>query len=258
MLSTINLMNDADPVTVITTSWDDGHSLDVRLAELLYRKGITGTFYIPKSARYREVSDAFLTMLAGSFEIGAHSLTHPDLTTLDHAAQWQEIIGSKNYIEDITNEPCNVFCYPSGNYDPQVTSLVKDAGFKGARTTQSFCNGVVLDPYLLRTTLQVCTHSKALTRFTGQPHGIRSIASLLDFNGMTENPPGCYDWKEIACATFDIVRSTGGIWHIWGHSWEIEQCGLWHDLEVVLEYVTSQNVLSVSNGQLLNSNCSYA
>ncbi len=32
---------------IITTSWDDGHPLDLKLAELLQRYAIPATFYIP-------------------------------------------------------------------------------------------------------------------------------------------------------------------------------------------------------------------
>ena len=40
--------------TYITTSWDDGHPLDLRVAELLTKYGLHGTFYIPKAARERD------------------------------------------------------------------------------------------------------------------------------------------------------------------------------------------------------------
>ena len=35
--------------TYITTSWDDGHQLDLRVAELLTKYRLHGTFYIPKA-----------------------------------------------------------------------------------------------------------------------------------------------------------------------------------------------------------------
>ncbi len=38
------------PATFITTSWDDGHPLDFRVAELLSKYGLRGTFYIPMIA----------------------------------------------------------------------------------------------------------------------------------------------------------------------------------------------------------------
>ena len=38
------------PSTCITTSWDDGHPLDLRVAELLAKYGLQGTFYVPMTA----------------------------------------------------------------------------------------------------------------------------------------------------------------------------------------------------------------
>src|SRR4051794_21779274 len=35
----------------ITTSWDDGHPLDIRIAELLAKYDLPGTFYIPRASQ---------------------------------------------------------------------------------------------------------------------------------------------------------------------------------------------------------------
>jgi hypothetical protein len=37
--------------TYITTSWDDGHPSDLRVAELLIKHGLRGTFYVPMTAQ---------------------------------------------------------------------------------------------------------------------------------------------------------------------------------------------------------------
>ena len=71
----------------VTTSWDDGHKLDIRLAAMLERAGVAGTFYIaPRSCEIPD--DARLTpneirSLATGFEIGGHPLTHARLPYLD-------------------------------------------------------------------------------------------------------------------------------------------------------------------------------
>ena len=39
------------PALRFTTSWDDGHPLDLRLAELLATHGFSGTFYVPRGNR---------------------------------------------------------------------------------------------------------------------------------------------------------------------------------------------------------------
>ena len=40
-------------MTYLTTSWDDGDALDARLADLLARYGVPGTFYVPRNCEGR-------------------------------------------------------------------------------------------------------------------------------------------------------------------------------------------------------------
>ena len=58
---------------IVTTSWDDGHPLDLRMADLLARYGMTGAFYVPLLYRSRPVmekSQIIATMDRG-MEIGS-------------------------------------------------------------------------------------------------------------------------------------------------------------------------------------------
>ena len=54
----------------ITTSWDDGHQLDLRVAELLTKYRLHGTFYIPKAAENGTMKTAQIRELSRAFEIG--------------------------------------------------------------------------------------------------------------------------------------------------------------------------------------------
>ena len=62
--------------TFVTTSWDDGHPLDLRVAELLAKSGLTGTFYVPRSSQKPVMNRSQIRELSNSFEIGAHTLEH--------------------------------------------------------------------------------------------------------------------------------------------------------------------------------------
>jgi peptidoglycan/xylan/chitin deacetylase (PgdA/CDA1 family) len=74
------------------------------------------------------------TMVADGWEIDAHSLTHPDLTTLDATALRREIAGSRAEIHARFGVPVDAFCYPSGRYDATVEAAVKAAGYRAATT----------------------------------------------------------------------------------------------------------------------------
>ena len=65
-------------------------------------------------------------------EIGAHTLTHPDLTRLSEAQAKQEIEECKNELETLYNLKVQDFCYPYGRYNDSSVKLVKNAGFSTA------------------------------------------------------------------------------------------------------------------------------
>ena len=76
-------------------------------------------------------------LVAAGFEIGAHSLTHPDLTKLSSLAATTEIVQSKQNLENILQQSVISFAYPYGYYNDAVKSLVQEAGFRCAVATDT-------------------------------------------------------------------------------------------------------------------------
>lgn len=74
-------------------------------------------------------------LIAAGWELDAHTLTHPDLTTLDDAELWRQVHGSRVALRRLFHVPVDFFCYPAGRYDARVIRAVKLAGFLGATTT---------------------------------------------------------------------------------------------------------------------------
>ena len=122
--------------TYITTSWDDGHQLDLRVAELLTKYRLHGTFYIPKATENGTMKAAQVRELSRAFEIGAHTLRHVVLTSTTDQQAWQEIIGSKSWVEENTGLPCLMFCPPTGKYSNCHVEMVRRAGYLGLRTVE--------------------------------------------------------------------------------------------------------------------------
>ena len=75
-------------------------------------------------------------LLAAGWELDAHTLTHPDLTTVGAARLQEEVAGSRAAIRKRFHVPVNFFCYPAGRYDDAVVSAVQRAGYLGATTTR--------------------------------------------------------------------------------------------------------------------------
>jgi hypothetical protein len=60
------------------------------------------------------------------------------------------------------------------------------------------------------------------------------------------------NWLELGKRLFDYVLQNGGVWHLYGHSWEIDELGLWEELRKILDYISNRkDVLYVSNCELL-------
>lgn len=72
-------------------------------------------------------------------EIGAHTLTHPRLASLQVEAARAEIADSRARLERELGQPCHHFAYPYGNPDaagPREFALAAELGFATAVTTR--------------------------------------------------------------------------------------------------------------------------
>ena len=87
--------------------------------------------------------------LALGFEIGAHTLTHSQLSAIPIAEAKNEIAGSKKKLEDLFGVAVKHFAYPYGDYNEAVVEVVREAGFETACTVDPgvVCSGV--DPFRL-------------------------------------------------------------------------------------------------------------
>ncbi|TAM12991.1 MAG: polysaccharide deacetylase family protein [Nevskiaceae bacterium] len=88
--------------------------------------------------------------LAAGQAIGSHTLTHPWLTRIAPAAAREEISASKRQLEDSFGVAVEHFCYPYGDWNPQVRDLVREAGYKSACTTAFGVNDTHADALALK------------------------------------------------------------------------------------------------------------
>lgn len=89
------------------------------------------------------------TMIAAGWEVGSHTLTHPDLTTLDDAGLRRELRDSRALLRRDFGVPVDFFCYPAGRYDARVEAAVRAAGYKAATTVDPGIAAPGGDPYAL-------------------------------------------------------------------------------------------------------------
>lgn len=129
------------PKRPVVLTFDDGfHDQYSHAARLLRARDWPGVLYLPVG---RLGENGALTkrqirrMLRDGWELGAHSLSHADLTTVDAEQLEAEVAGSREALRrDFPNAPVETFAYPYGRFDATVVAAVRKAGFADATTTQ--------------------------------------------------------------------------------------------------------------------------
>jgi peptidoglycan/xylan/chitin deacetylase (PgdA/CDA1 family) len=76
--------------------------------------------------------EQILEISGNGIEIGAHTVTHPNLQEKGLAEAKCEIIESKKIIEEHLNAKVRLFSYPFGRYTLQTVKIIRDCGFEGA------------------------------------------------------------------------------------------------------------------------------
>jgi peptidoglycan/xylan/chitin deacetylase (PgdA/CDA1 family) len=146
-----NFLNATDAVeggygrSGVAVTFDDGYESVYReaLPEMVAR-GIPGTVFpvvgsvggwndwdvnlAPRPVRHLSWGQIRELVEAG-FEVGSHTLTHRDLTRLDHRALVKELSDSKKMLEDVTGVKVTAISYPFGRFSSRVLDEAAAAGY---------------------------------------------------------------------------------------------------------------------------------
>jgi len=235
------------PDRFVTISVDDGHVTDHRTAEMLHNYGLRATFYVPTKNPERPVmSPSQIRQLSDAFEIGAHTTNHVSLTGLPDSEAWEEISGSKKWLEDTTGKRAVSFCYPRGKFNSSTPRLIEKAGFLGARTCFFNLHSFPSNPYLWGVSTHAYPHSKTIQ--------LRHAVLEGNYEGMwnfIRIYKGATDWQRHFLYALDQVERNGGIAHLYLHSWEIDEMNQWERLRIIFGWISERkNITSVTNGKL--------
>jgi len=244
-------MTDATSKAWITTSWDDGHPLDLRVAAMLAEHGLAGTFYVPRrwarptmeASALRELSDA-------GFELGGHTIDHVVLTDTPDAEAERQIIDSRTWLMDVTGKDCTMFCPPTGRFGARHTSMIAEAGYVGYRTVELWstdaprkvAGGLVEMP----TTIQAQPHGKLpVLRNLAKRRNTGNLSQFVRL-GLTGQ------WLDQLGRVAQATVERGGVVHLWGHSWEIDAFKQWDRLGEAFALLAAlkDRAPSVTNGDL--------
>ena len=235
----------------LTTSWDDGHPLDFRIADLLSKYGLTGTFYIPRHCQTPTMSEDQVRELSRYFEIGAHTMHHVFLDSCGEETARQEICDSKAWVEEMSGKPCSMFCPPGGKFNQRRLMQIRAAGFSAVRTVEmiSVAKPTLRDGLLVMpTSLQAHPHTPAVYLRNVLKRRGRNLW-LYIANGREPN------WANLAERLLRTALARDGVFHLWGHSWEIEESKQWERLEDVLKMMSElrKEAACVTNSQVVSA-----
>ncbi len=192
----------------ITFSFDDGVTQDIRLIEILNKYGLKGTFNL-NSAKLGLPGDSWkvewgeiprpilnaskIKPLYEGHEVAVHTLTHPNLTTLNDETVIYQVDEDRKMLERIFGYPIIGMAYPCGgvNNDERVAGLIKEnTPIRYARTITS--------------TFSYELQKENLLRFNPTLHFL---------NERTE---------EIVEKFLNMETDKEQLLYIWGHSYELD------------------------------------
>jgi len=124
---------------VVTFQFDDAYLTQYMLAKPLFdSKGIKASIMVPlinvDKPDFYMTWTQLLQMFNEGWEIGSHSVNHPDLRSADEATIRYELAQSKTEMEARGIQKVKNFTYPYSYYDADVLNIIPEY-YRSARTS---------------------------------------------------------------------------------------------------------------------------
>ncbi len=128
------------PAKPVVITLDDGYrDLYTAAYPILKAHGFTAVAYIVSSFvdQSQYVTRAqILEMDRGGIEIASHTVHHANLAGMSYGGAMNELVQSKQWLEQLVGHTVVDFAYPSGKFTPQTMVAVERAGYSTAVTEQ--------------------------------------------------------------------------------------------------------------------------
>ena len=222
----------------VTFSYDDGVTQDIRMIELLNKYGLKATFnlnsellgkrriltYQGVRASHYKVAPEDVKEIYVGHEVAVHTLTHPNLTTLDEAEIIRQVEEDRKNLEALVGYDVIGMAYPCGgvNNDERVAAILRDkTKVRYSRTL------ACIDSFDVR---------ENLYRFDAN-------ARILQFDRL----------EQLGKQFIEMKPDKPQIFYIWGHTYEMDYDSKnWMQFEAFCEMISGHDdIFYGTNTQVL-------
>ncbi|MDO8513688.1 MAG: polysaccharide deacetylase family protein [bacterium] len=123
----------------LVITFDDGYEdIYTEAFPIMKQYGFAGVIYLITNDINKKgyLSEKQISeLIDAGFEIGSHTLSHPNLASAGIYYAQMQIENSKKNLDAMFEYNVTSFCYPSGKYNDRVVGLLKAAGYTNAVTT---------------------------------------------------------------------------------------------------------------------------
>ncbi|HEY5494638.1 MAG TPA: DUF5719 family protein [Candidatus Anoxymicrobiaceae bacterium] len=183
---------------LVTLTFDDGYETNITtMLPVIQSLGLPATQFV--ATTYAEgipSQEAILLQLKNAgLEIGSHSVTHPDLTTVSDSRLAYELKHSQQYLQGLIGAPVPNFATPFGNYNDHVLAAVARY-YRSQRSTDENIDFNTRDSlWPLNVTVRNMQVTTTLSEYQGWLAHAKATRSwlVLAYRVITDTSPTRYD-----------------------------------------------------------------
>lgn len=210
---------------VVTFSYDDGVTQDIRLIEILDKYGLKCTFNLNSellgrkneliregvTVKHEKNAPEKISQIYKNHEVAVHTLTHPTLTELEEEEIVRQVEEDRIALSKLCGYEVVGMAYPNGPNDDRTAGIIRRrTGVKYARTTKP-------------------------------THNFDIQENLYRFNP-TVHQHGEFDKTfELAEKFVALKAESPQILYIWGHAYELDIRDEWNRFEDLCRMLSGRN-----------------
>lgn len=211
---------------ILTFSYDDGITQDIRLAELFHKYGMKATFNINSGLlgkereltrngvtfRHDKVKPEDVKHIYAGHEVAAHSLTHPHLPEQTDEEIIRQVEEDRLALSALCGYEVVGFAYPGGgvNYNSHVAKVIREhTGVRYARTTVASGN-------------------------------FEKQENLFEFKPSVHHFPDLDKVFLMSEKFLSLPADADALFYVWGHGYELDINKDWDRFEEFLQFMANK------------------